>query len=384
MSTASTDPPDAGLGWSRWTRNLLIPALIAIIIGAIGGGAFYYFYELKRPVVRHTNPSAARRVAADHMLVAIEDEAGESSAVALIGRSHDGPKVVTISPSIVVEVPGVGPRSVVLALRQTGAESAAVAVANVLRITVPSALAANGPTAAGSIDALGGLTVTVPLTTRSFIAGATHMTGDTFVRYMTGSFRGETEADRDALQQAGWHALLLATTKPEAAHAFSSWTTDQQPAAALALLRSCAEGAAPLTLPVTPIGLAGEHLVQIDEGGLPEIRRSLVDFTNGAETLDGRRVRLVIRATGAVGSIVGRILVNAGYVIQMSGKTATPATLTRIAVAPSVTDAEATGRDIADLLGMGLVKVSTDTSADTDIILTVGMDWAEANGFPQR
>ena len=135
---------------------------------------------------------------------------------------------------------------------------------------------------------------------------------------------------------------------------------------------------------MTPIGLAGEHLVQIDEGGLPEIRRSLVDFTNGAETLDGRRVRLVIRATGAVGSIVGRILVNAGYVIQMSGKTATPATVTRIAVAPSVPDAEATGRDIADLLGMGLVKVSTDFSADTDIILTVGMDWAEANGFPQR
>jgi hypothetical protein len=76
--------------------------------------------------------------------------------------------------------------------------------------------------------------------------------------------------------------------------------------------------------------------------------------------------------------------VNAGYVIEMSGRTTTPATITRVAVAPSVPDAEATGRDIASLLGMGLVKVSTDTSADTDIILTVGMDWAEANGFPQR
>jgi hypothetical protein len=117
---------------------------------------------------------------------------------------------------------------------------------------------------------------------------------------------------------------------------------------------------------------------------MADVRRSLVEFTNGAETLDGRRVRLVVRASGAVGPIVGRILVNAGYVIEMSGRTTTPANVTRVAVAPTVPDAEATGRDIADLLGMGVVRVSTDASADTDIILTIGMDWAEANGFPQR
>jgi hypothetical protein len=139
-----------------------------------------------------------------------------------------------------------------------------------------------------------------------------------------------------------------------------------------------------VSVPGTDIGLAGEHLLRVDEGGLSSARQALVDFTNGAETLDGRRVRLVIRASGAVGPIVGRILVNAGYVIEMSGKTTTTAPVTRVAVAPAVPDAEATGKDIASLLGVGVVKVSTDTSADTDIILTIGMDWAEANGFPQR
>jgi len=51
---------------------------------------------------------------------------------------------------------------------------------------------------------------------------------------------------------------------------------------------------------------------------------------------------------------------------------------------PSAGDPKATGEDVAGLLGLGSVRVSTDISADADIILTVGMDWAEANGFPQR
>jgi len=392
MSTDSTEAPEAGgRGRSRRLRNLAIPALIAVLIGAAGGGAFYYFYELRRPSFHHSNPSAARRVAATHVLIAIEN--AESSAVAMIGRTGGGGKLLTVSPNVIVEVPGVGPRSVNLSVRQAGAEATAVALANALRVTVPAALAANAVTVAGTINALGGVNVAIPnalrtssggFTHKAFDAGPAQMTGDSFVRYMTGSFVDETEAERDTRQQAGWRALLLASTKPEAGQAFASWTTDVQPGAALALLRACAASPLPLTLPVTPAALAGEHLVRIDEGAIADVRRSLVDFTNGAENPDGRRVRLVIRASGAVGSIVGRILVNAGYVIEMSGRTTTPASVTRVAVAPTVADAEATGKDIATLLGMGLVKVSTETSADTDIILTIGMDWAEANGFAQR
>jgi hypothetical protein len=393
MSTDSTEPTDGRGFWSRWTRSLLVPALIAIVVGAAGGGAFYYVHDVRKPAVRHTNPSAARRVASDHMLIAIQNEASGTSAVAMIGRTHQGPKILTISPNLIVEVPGVGPRSVALAVREAGAEATAVAVANALRVTVPAAMAAGAPDVAGTIDELGGVTVTVPEDLRSnvggftrtaFVAGPAQLTGDTFIRYMTGSFVGETETQRDRRQLAGWRGLLAGATRSTAAAAFASWTTDLPPASALALVRSCSSSPASLALPVTPIALANEHLVRIDEGALAPVRESLVDFTNGAETLDGRRVRLVIRASGAVGPIVGRILVNAGYVIEMSGRTTTPATITRVAVAPSVPDAEATGRDIASLLGMGLVKVSTDTSADTDIILTVGMDWAEANGFPQR
>ena len=132
-------------------------------------------------------------------------------------------------------MPGLGPRSATLALRQSGPEGAAVAVANALRITVPSTLDANGATVAGTVDSLGGLTVVVPkairadgggFTRTAFVPGPAHLTGDAFVRYMTGSFVGETDSDRDNRQQAGWRALLGALTKPQAAQALRTWTTD--------------------------------------------------------------------------------------------------------------------------------------------------------------
>jgi hypothetical protein len=247
--------------------------------------------------------------------------------------------------------------------------------------------------AAATVDALGGVTVAVPKALRdvsagfprtSFNAGVVQMTGDAFVRYMTGSFIAEGATDRDARQQAGWRGLLTVLTKPQATQALVTWSTDIPQATVLSLLRSCAQAPAPLTLPVIPVGLAGQNIVRIDDGGLPVLRRQLADFSNGAETLDGRRIRLVVAVSGPVGPVVGRILVNAGYVIALSGKSAKPATATRVAVSPAVPDAEATGKDIAGLLGMGVVRVSTDSAADADIILTIGMDWANANGFPQH
>jgi len=389
MSTDSTDPADSR--WIRWLRRLAIPVSVAVGVGALGGGAFYYFAEVRRPAVRHSNPTAARRVATTHILVSIDGGVDASTAVALIGKTGNGPKILTIPASTVLEVPGVGPRTIALALRQSGPQSAAVTVANGLRLTVPSTLSGTAAVAARTIDALGGVTVTVPKDLRVaargsiFSAGSSHMNGDAFIRYMTGSFLDESAADRDDRQEAGWRAVLSALTQPGAAAAdLSAWTTDVPAETALALLRACAQSPAALTLPTTLIGLAGNDLVRLDEGRLPQLRRALGDFTNGAETLDGRRIRLVVGASGAIGSAVGRILVNAGYVIEMSGKSVRPADLTTIAVSPSAGDAKATGQDVAGLLGLGSVRVSTDISADADIILTVGMDWAEANGFPQR
>jgi hypothetical protein len=394
MSTGSTGPAEAaGERQRSWVRTLAAPVAAAIVLGAVGGGAFYYFVELRGPGVRRTNPAAARRVATTHVLVTIDSPSGESSALAMIGRTREGAKVLSIQPTTIVEVPGIGPRSIALALRQSGAEGTAVAVANALRIMVPSVLTGSAANVAATVDAVGGVTVTVPKTLKEdaagftrtvFGAGPAQMTGDAFVRYMTASFLAETGADRDNRQQAGWRALLTALTKPEATQALTSWSTDIPQPTVLSLLRSCAQEPAPLSLPVTSVGLAGEKVGRIDEGQLPVVRRQLADYTNGAETLDGRRVRLVVGVPSPVGPIVGRILVNAGYLIALSGKSSVPAVATRVAVSPTVTDAEATGKDIAGLLGMGVVRVSTDSATDADIILTIGMDWANANGFRQR
>jgi hypothetical protein len=386
MSTASTEPPER----RRSLRGLAVPVAAAVVIGAVGGGGAYYAFAVRRPKPHRSNPIAARRVAVNHALVALEGLSEQSVAVAVIGRTSSGPKILTVPASTVVQVPGVGPRSVALALRQSGTEATAVAVANELRITVPFAMSAVTANVAGTVDALGGVTVDVPraVTDRAggetFAAGPTQMPGDEFVRYMTGAFRAETDRELQARQQSGWRALLALFVQPSAAQAFRTWTTDVPLTAAVSLLRSCASSSQLIVLPLTPVPVSGGQVANVDEGALPPIRRELGDFTNGAETLDGRRVRLVVGTSAPAAMVVGRILVNAGYVIEISGREVRPASITRISVAPTVTDAEATGDDLADLLGMGFVKVSTDTDTDADIILTVGMDWAQANGLPTR
>jgi hypothetical protein len=383
MSTDSTAPPER----RSLVRRLLVPAAIALALGALGGGTAYFLLYVRNPPRRTANAAAVRRVATTHMLVAIEDAGGEQTAVVLVGRTSSGAKLLTIPPTTVVDVPGLGPRTVSLALHDAGPEAAAVAVANALRITVPAALTVPAATAAGSVDTLGGVDVTVPAGAAEFTGfgpGPAHLGGDGFVRYMTAAPAHETDEQLALRQAAGWRGLLAAMTRPQAQRVISGWTVDIPTASALDLMRACAQGAEALPLPVTPIALAGANLVELDEGAADGVRRALADFSNGASTLEGRRIRLVIRTDAAAGPVVGRILVNAGYVIVMSGKTTTTSPVTRIAVAPSVPDADAAGRDVADLLGMGVVRVSTDISADADIILTIGMDWAETNGLPPR
>ena len=392
MSTSSTDNTERPR--ASWLRRLGLPALAAVAIGAVAGGAYYYFVELRNPGVRRTNPAVARRVASTHTLVSIGGvEDTTTPAFALIGRAGSSHVLVPVSPSLVVEVPGLGPRTIALALRDAGPGAAAVALANTLRVTVPSSMAATNAAVATTADEVGGVEVTVPRTLRTFTngvlerafsSGPTHMTGADFVRFMTGRYAEETQLELDARQSAGWRGFLTAVAGPGGKDLLRGWTTDIAKPGLLRLLRESAPSPVEPRLPVSAIGLAGERLVRIDEARLADFRQTLADWSNGAETVDGRRIRLIVAADGPLGPLVGRILVNAGYVVEISGKAAKPAATTRIAVSPAITDAEATGKDLEGLLGTGSVRVSTDSDTAADIMLVIGMDWAEANGFPQR
>jgi hypothetical protein len=276
-------------------------------------------------------------------------------------------------------------------MRQSGPEGAAVAVANALRVTVPAALMGTPSAVAATVDAAGGAEVGVPKELHTWVngfrqtvfsAGATHMTGSEFVRYQTGSFSGENDQDRDARQLAGWRALLAVVARRSAS--LGSWTSDIDAHVAAGLLSSAVQPVALLTVPVTGIELAGEHILRIDEGRLPSLREALQGLSNGAESVENRRVRLIVGASGPIGPEVGRILVNAGYVVAFSGKATKPADTTQIDVSPTVPRADAEADALVGLLGAGTARVFADTAMEADIMLVIGMDWAEANGFPQH
>ena len=393
MSTGSTATTETRGRAESWLRRLGLPAAAAILLGAIGGGAFYYLVELRSPGFRRTTPAAARRLASTHTLVALGGTGDETPAFAVVARAGGTSSVLTVPPTLVLEVPGVGPRTMTLALRQAGPGGAAVALANTLRILVPSSVAGSTGTVATTVDEAGGVTVDVPSALRSsadgslrpvFGPGRVEMSGADFVRYMTGRYAQETDHERDVRQHAGWRSFLGALAASGKGDLLRNWTTDIDGDRILHLLRQAGRAPTPLTLPTTAIALSGEGVVRIDDRQLSTVRSLLSDISNGAETADGRRVRLIIAADGPVGGLVGRILVNAGYVVEVSGKAARRSEVTRISVSPSIEDAESTGKDIAGLLGMGSVRVSTDSDTAADIMLVIGMDWAEANGFPQR
>lgn len=384
MSTGSTGPRDSLL------RRLGVPAAAAVLVGALAGGVFYYFVEVQ-PGRRRTNPAVARRVATTHTLIAIGGTGDEPAAFALIGRADSGPAIVSVPSSLVVSVPGLGPRTLTLALRDSGPGAAAVGLANELRITVPSSAAAPPAIAASMVDRIGGVQLNAERALRTtgddtqtvFQAGPLHLSGHDFLGFMTRRF-DESQPDQEARHLAGWRALFRAMSASTGEDPLRRWTTDVDRRTVRDLIRDSATSQALLSVPVSEIGLVGERLVRIDDSRLPSLRDSLANLSNGAETTHGRRIRLVVAADGPIGPLMGRILVNAGYVVELSGKAARRAESTRIAVSSGVADAESTGKDLAGLLGMGSVRVSTNSDSAADIMLVIGMDWAKANGFPQR
>jgi hypothetical protein len=138
---------------------IVLPIIGAVVLGLGGGAAFYFFVEQRKPAHHVPSAAAARRVSTSHVLVELQGPDADSAAFALIGRTRQGPVLLNVPASAVLEVPGVGPRKEALAFGQAGPDGAAVAVANALRITVPAAFAGTAPTVAATIDSAAGALV---------------------------------------------------------------------------------------------------------------------------------------------------------------------------------------------------------------------------------
>jgi hypothetical protein len=78
------------------------------------------------------------------------------------------------------------------------------------------------------------------------------------------------------------------------------------------------------------------------------------------------------------------VLVDAGYVIVLTGRASRDYASTEVVVPKDVADAEATGEKVVDLLGTGTVAITNRQTSVADIIVVVGSDWAQKNGSPPR
>lgn len=384
MSTDFTGLPERPPRRTRW----LALALVGVL--AVGAGAALVVRQLGRTTPRDdaSDEGSDRPSAASHVLVAVRGEGEALPALAVVADTPAGGVVVLLPATAVVEVPGTGPISLARALQETGPEGLAVSVANAVPIRVPSAIVGSASAVEAAVDAAG-VTVDVPEDVvvdeggeqrTLYSRGPTRMTGGEFVHYQTASFPGKLELDRLIRQGAGWRGLLgtLAEAGPDA---LRSWSGDTDRAARV--IRAAGDDPTVMSLPVERLSLAGEDLYQVDDEGLGPLRRALAEFIT-VEDDTGRRVQLLVGVDAPVGPAAARVLVDAGYVIVLTGPASRPYEVTQVVVTANVAEGRRAGEAILDLLGGGSVGVTDRRFSVLDIMLVVGADWAEANGFSSR
>jgi hypothetical protein len=373
----------------RSRRGLLL-ALILLVVGA-GALAFVRF----RP---DDSGSSGERPAKDapdttaHLLVAIEGGEERLPAIVLVANSANGTSVIHVPATTQVEVPGVGSLTLASALTQTGPEGLAVSLANAIGIKTPRALVAAAPVAAQTVDAIGGVRVEVPQDVvvqegdeqrKVFERGTTQMDGTRFVEYMTTSFPSQLELDRVVRQKAGWRAFVRKLRDSDQDRPLIGWRGDVDGSAAIAFVRDTTASPREASLPVKRQGLTGADTYSVDDAELDALRTELDAFVV-VRTERGRRVRLLVGSAEAIGPQVGRVLVDAGYVIVLTGRASRDYASTEVVVPKDVADAEATGEKVVELLGTGTVAITNRQTSVADIIVVVGSDWAQKNGSPPR
>lgn len=330
---------------------------------------------------------------AEVLLIVAEGRPPHAPAFALAVWGGSGSRLVLLPATTVVEVPGVGPRPLEETFSEHGAEALAVSVANALRIRVPDVLHGTPGAIQATVDRLGGIEVEVPETVEveeggvlrtEFVAGTTTMDPDAFLRFLTESFGEERELERVARQDAAWRGLLEQLAVPEAGPALTGWEANPpEPGRQLLLGVARDPGHRTHTLPVRRVGVTEADLYRLDT----DERAHMADVIGDVQTTTaepGRRIRLLVGTDAPVGTAVARRLVDAGYVIVLTGRASEPYAQTRVVIGENAEELRREGRELVELLGTGQLGVFRRPQTVFDVTLVVGQDWAEAEGLVQH
>ncbi|HVE92905.1 MAG TPA: LytR C-terminal domain-containing protein [Actinomycetota bacterium] len=373
-------------------RRLVLAAAIGLMVLTVVASYLVLDFDPVRPPARSPAPGA---VNTQLVLLSVGADTPGKPAMALLYRGPAESTLVLIPATTVVEVPGLGPRYVSAATSEGGPRALETSVAVVLGTRVPSLLQAGAAQTSGLVDVLGGVVVDVPETVEIedagtlrpvFTRGVARMSGASFLEFMSVAVPGQSEPDRLARQAVGWRALFssLRARGAELRGSLEPWEGNLDGAAAADILSSAA--AKPLqvlTLPVNRLASPGEESYSVNARELDVIHREL-DAVRTVRHVEGRRVRLLVGADGAVGPAVAAKLVEAGFVVKITGTASRRYDASRVVVPlPRRGELNEAAQEILGLIGMGTVAVTRLDQSAYDVTVVIGRDWAAANGFTQ-
>jgi cell division protein ZapD len=330
---------DAGRTHRGLSRRGLVALWVLLVVWA---GLGYFLFPFERPTQDPAPPDDTVQET-ELLLVVVQGDEGALPALALFARAPGATRVVLLPATTVVELPGAGPRSLEGALEEAGTQGLTVSVANALGSRVPDALMGGPEQVRDLVDRLGGVEVDVPETIEVeedgriqalFTAGPTRMDGAEFLSFATGDIPGQGEIERVARQDAAWRGLLQGLATSGDRGVFEGWEASLSRAGAERFLVATGQTADTefTTLPVRRVGVTGADLYQI-VGEDRERIRALLGEAIAVEEREGYRIRLLVGTDVPVGPAVARELVEAGYVVVLTGRASEPYEETRVVMA---------------------------------------------------
>jgi hypothetical protein len=341
----------------------------------------------RSPDSRAGTPSRAR----DLLLLAMRNEGDVPPSFLLVHHGYSRSSVVTVAPGVLIEVPGVGPVPLSDALNAHGAEAASVAVGNAMRIHVPDWLVADPQDVRTLVTAVGGVEVDIPETVeieqdgvlrRLYDAGPKRMDPDALIAFLALRVPQEQELERLSRIDAAWRGLFAAMrdTPPAAvATALRGWdgATDRS-AAEVLVGAAAAPNVSFMSVPLERSQVPEVSLYEIKRDELGTIQTALHEV-QAVQDPRGRRVRLLRAADGVDVVPVAKQLVEAGYVIVLTGAAPQQVDETRIVMAENTEELRETARALQELLGAGKLGVFSESQTVFDVTLLVGRDLPLAN-----
>jgi hypothetical protein len=379
--------------YARLSRRARMGLWLAFLVW-MGAGALLLNWQMI--IDGGPDPAPASTDRADLMLLVVDGQPGQRPAMALLHSGQEDATVVLLAPGTVVEVPGLGPKPLVGALSDGGLDALATSVANELQVRVPRTLHGTTDDMARLVDAMGGVQVEVPATVeleeegilrRLWSRGSQRMDGATYARFMTMPIGREPELERLIRQDAAYRGLFrsLRGSKESPEAPLAGWSGDLGAKAAAGLLDEVAraDDLQVLSLPVVRQAIPQEQLYRVDLSEMDTVR----DRLESVRTLgnpQGRRIRLLIGADGAIGPVIGRQLIESGYRIVATEAASQYYDVTRVVIPLDERDRmQTTAERLLETLGTGRIAYERHNSTYFDANVVVGRDWAEAHGFPQ-